>query len=350
MSTNSGVNAGFSQLTAKRNNIVQQQQQNDASIANNQRTSGQNSADMAQNTEKISTSNAKIEGFNASIAQVSGKQEAINGEVASLKSQLDKASDEDVQREINSKIEEKEMSLSDIKSEIDKLNQDLKTEQENLKASEAKNEKLTEEKTNLDKEVEANNKKKIELDKALQEVEAEIAVFDDIYKSANGKADDITPETIDNAFSKLENAVLKDGVELKKETKNKDGSVVREYSDGTKLCYRKGGYVELDKPLSGSKQVDAGNGETMTEGWTALGRVSTSEFKNAQEDEFFFTVTDGRTDKDGRLAHTGVSNSYNYHNNSEEGESSTFSSKASSVSINGHRQIKGKNASSLKHT
>ena len=57
--------------------------------------------------EEISHSFQKYFGYPILVAKV-------DNHLKSLKSQLDKASDEDVKREINSKIEEKEMSLSDI--------------------------------------------------------------------------------------------------------------------------------------------------------------------------------------------------------------------------------------------
>lgn len=160
MVANNSINTDFSQLIDKRSKIVQQQQQNNEDIATTQSAIEKNSADTAQNAESISISNGKIEGFNTNLVQVTGKQDEISSEVASLKVELEKTSDEDVQREINSKIKEKEISLRDLDDEINKFNEDLKAEKENLKVIEAEKDKLDAEKIKLDKEADIEEKSK----------------------------------------------------------------------------------------------------------------------------------------------------------------------------------------------
>lgn len=349
MVANNSINTDFSQLIDKRSKIVQQQQQNNEDIATTQSAIEKNSADTAQNAESISTSNGKIEGFNTNLVQVTGKQDEISSEVASLKVELEKTSDEDVQREINSKIKEKEISLKDLDDEINKFNEDLKAEKENLKVIEAEKDKLDAEKIKLDKEADIEEKKQIELENALKEVDAEIAVFKEIYSASNGNPDDITPQTIDDAFNNLEKAVLKDGVEIKNETKSDDGSIVREYSDGTKIYYEKGGHLEYIKPLAGSKQVVADDGPSYTEGWVAVGKISTSEYNQGQEDFFFFSVSDSTVDDEGNLRNTGVSATYMLNDFNGDKTETRFSSKSSSFSIDGYSHVKGENHTRVKN-
>lgn len=95
--------------------------------------------------------------------------------------------------------------------------------------------------------------------------------------------------------------------------------------------------------MAGSKQVVADDGLSYTEGWVAVGKISTSEYNQGQEDFFFFSVSDSTVDDEGNLRNTGVSATYMLNDFNGDKTETRFSSKSSSFSIGGYSHVKSEN-------
>jgi len=197
------------------------------------------------------------------------------------------------------------------------MNINKKTEiQENFKAEEHYNHILNTKNSNL-----KNNAD--ELNNALQEAEEEMKVFKDVIANANGKAEDITSKTIDKVFSDIEAKVFEKGAKITKNTIRENGFIFKEYSDGTKLCYKSGESVEFYKDLRN--------------GYFTGGLIKTSEGNKFQEDEAFIFVSNKKTDNEDNDRSNRYSASYKYNLFNTD----KFSVKSDAVVLDGLSDVKG---------
>lgn len=292
-------------LTVKRDNILKQQADNNVAKENNIAKSEQNTAAIDNNTSAQKTIDANISDVSSKIAGLESDKSGVGGEISNLKAQLDNPEIDDAKREqISGEVADLEASMEDIEKEMAKFAK----EAEDLKAESEKNKteaeglntekgKLAEEKTDIDEKTAA-------FETALKEVDEEIAVFNEIHKNADGTGDNITPETVDKAFSDVENAILKDGATLEKESKQ-GNCIVREYSDGSKLYYTPGKQVEYAR-------------ENLNDGFVAYGDVTTEESSSAngksEYDRVSFDLTNApNVMRDGStIRATGINSSAEY--------------------------------------
>lgn len=320
-------------LTARRDSIIQQQQANNSAITTNNGNIATNGQNITTNTQSLGNAQQNVTTLSGQIDTKNNVKSGVAQEINTLQSQLSNISDdENAQREIQGQIDAKELDMQSLEQEIGQLTTD-KTQQES-EVETLTNEKgtLETEKTDLENSAAELDEKATDYEKALQEVDTEIEIFKNVYENANGNADDITPETIDKAFTDLENSVLSKGAEMTNETKNKDGSIVREYSDGTTLFYTPGKEVEYYKDT--------------TNGFMAGGFIRTSEGNDFQEDNMFFTLTDNKEEElsDGtkRLRDTGFSGGYDYSSQGDRNSSTTFSQKNIITSLNGEAHVRSR--------
>lgn len=284
------ISGDLNSLLVKRNGILSNQEKNEK----NQGVNSQNAVKNTQNTEKNVQNSAVAQKDSTAIAgQVQQKETERSGiaqEIETLRSDLSQVSSDDAetQRQIQEQIDAKDLSMKELDSDIEKLNAEKDAKDKEVKDLAGEKETLVKEKEGLDKEAGTLQGEAAELDTALKEVNEEIAVFKDVFENANGDADDVTPETVDKAFADLENKVLAKGAELKSEKKEGD-QIVREYSDGTVIYYKKGADVTYSKPINND--------------YYASGNISTKEYlgNGSQSDEvsFFVSNNDGSNTKSG---------------------------------------------------
>ena len=336
-------------LTAKRDGIIQKQAQNTTAKETNTANINTNAEAITANTSAQQTLDANIKDANSQISGLEQNKSGVGGEIADLQGQLNNPEIDDTQREqINSEISSLEDSMEEIEkdmAELAKMAKELEADstknQEELKTLDTEKGGLEQEKTGLDE-------KTVAFETALKEVDEQIAIFNEIHKNADGTGDSITPETIDKAFSDLEGTVLADGATLVKERKRGD-SIVREYSDGTKIWHTPGESLAYEKSLN--------------DGFIAVADMRTSESKttekingstrveNHEYDNLFFGVTDHKIDKEGYLSDTGFSreimyqkNEYNTINGSEVLSSFDETGHKSSInSYDGYSRIYAEN-------
>lgn len=301
-------------LTAKRDNILKQQADNNVAKENNIAKSEQNTAAIDNNTSAQKTIDANISDVSSKIAGLESDKSGVGGEISNLKAQLDNPEIDDAKREqISGEVADLEASMEDIEKEMAKFAK----EAEDLKAESEKNKteaeglntekgKLAEEKTDIDEKTAA-------FQTALKEVEDEIAIFNEIHQNADGTGDNITPETVDKAFADLEGTVLADGAKLEKEYKQGD-CTVREYSDGTKIYHKPGENLTYAR-------------ENLNDNYKAYGTVETKEILSVDQkrgssrmemdeyDHVGFDVTDMEIKIGEELRDTGIHRSSTYNRN-----------------------------------